>query len=91
MAAALLPRDLKEKVRGDTSGGTEQMRRVDRIDSPDVVAMETSIARRPAVAAEKESATAVGGRGRRRARTRSGDGEGGGERDQGGVRRRRRR
>jgi len=63
VAAALLPRDLKEKVRGDTSGGTEQMRRVDRIDSPDVVAMETSIARRPAVAAEKESATAVGGRG----------------------------
>ena len=39
------------------------MRRVDRIDSPDVVAMETSTARRPAVAAEKESATAVGGRG----------------------------
>ena len=63
MAAALLPRDLQEKVRGDTSGGTEQMRRVDRIDSPDVVAMETSTARRPAVAAEKESATAVGGRG----------------------------
>jgi len=63
MAAALLPRDLQEKVRGDTSGGTEQMRRVDRIDSPDVVAMETSTARRPAVAAEKESATAAGGRG----------------------------
>jgi len=39
------------------------MRRVDRIDSLDVVAMETSTARRPAVAAEKESATAVGGRG----------------------------
>ena len=39
------------------------MRRVDRIDSPDVVAMETSTARRPAVAAEKESATAVGGGG----------------------------
>ena len=33
------------------------------VDSPDVVAMETSTARRPAVAAEKESATAVGGRG----------------------------